>query len=423
MTIKTRNLWKRSSNGERIGTVLNEETSADIIVIGGGFTGCSAALHCAEGGASVRLIESQEIAFGGSGRNVGLVNAGLWLEPEAISKLLGKTAGSHLNDELANSPDLVFSLIEKFGIECEVQRSGTLHCAHSTAGLRNLQNRYRQLIKHSDKIKLLSAEATFQRTGTGSYLGSLFDPRAGTIQPYHYCKGLAVAALRCGAKIHEHSPAISIEPVGGGWLVRTPKGSITAKFVVQATNAYHQSISGQKTPDYVKMSYFQVATPALPAAILHEILPGGEGCWDTALLMSSFRLDRTGRLIFGGVGSLDSMGCSAHINWANRKLAKLFPQIEFSHFDYSWTGEISMTRDHLPKIQVMGPRNFAIFGYSGRGIGPGTVFGRAVAQMILGKNIRLPVEPVNDHREYFQSPKQHCLETLAALAHSAKDRF
>ncbi|MFP6681506.1 MAG: FAD-dependent oxidoreductase, partial [Gammaproteobacteria bacterium] len=123
---------------------LHDYASADLVVIGGGFTGCSAALHAAEQGAEVRLLEAETIGHGGSGRNVGLVNAGLWTPPDEDEQILGRDAGVRLNAALAEAPDLVFSLIERHAIECEAIRCGTLHCAHSAAGFRELKNRLHQ---------------------------------------------------------------------------------------------------------------------------------------------------------------------------------------------------------------------------------------------------------------------------------------
>ena len=133
------NLWRNTLQKSFSGAVLQEDATADLVIIGAGFTGCSAALHAAEQGLKVRLLEARTVAHGGSGRNVGLVNAGLWLTPCTILAQLGKPAADRLNDVLMEGPRRVFDLIEKHAIACEATRAGTLHCAHSAAGLRDIK--------------------------------------------------------------------------------------------------------------------------------------------------------------------------------------------------------------------------------------------------------------------------------------------
>ena len=132
-----KNLWQETSKEKIALGNLTKSITTDLVVIGGGFTGCSAALFAAKSGLSVTLID-QKIGYGGSGRNVGLVNAGLWMPPEKVESILGLNAGSKLNNALASAPDLVFSLIDSNQINCSANRSGTLHCAHSEKGLKDL---------------------------------------------------------------------------------------------------------------------------------------------------------------------------------------------------------------------------------------------------------------------------------------------
>ena len=128
--MKQNNLWKETSEEKVAFNLLEDSVESDIAIIGGGYTGCSAALTAAENGLSVSLID-QQIGYGGSGRNVGLVNAGLWLPPEKVEETLGKNEGIMLNEALSSAPDLVFNLINKNNISCNATRTGTLHCAHS----------------------------------------------------------------------------------------------------------------------------------------------------------------------------------------------------------------------------------------------------------------------------------------------------
>lgn len=393
-------LWQASANNDFTSPPLEGETHTDVAIIGGGYGGLSAALHLAQSGIDVQLLEAQSIGFGGSGRNVGLVNAGLWTPPDEVEARLGKAAGQRLNEAFARAPELVFDLIQKHHIDCNPVRHGTLHCATNKSGLKDLNRRFLQQLERQAPVTLLSASATAQRTGSSQFLGALFDPRAGTIQPLSYVFGLAHAALKAGANIHTQSPVLDYQHKDSHWHITTPSGKVTAKQLIVATNAYGgdanaisggaNAISGGANTKGAGQSYFtpvdycQFATRPLTAKQQETVLPYGEGCWDTAQVMSSFRLDHSGRLIIGGVGSLEDQGAHTHIGWAQRKLKALFPDLGVNEFDYMWSGRIAMSADKLPKISTIGPQAISLYGYSGRGIGPATTLGIAAAQWAMG---------------------------------------
>lgn len=415
-------LWTRTCAESVPAQPLEGDLTVDLVVVGGGYTGCSAALSAAEAGATVCLLEAHDIGFGGSGRNVGLVNAGLWLPPDDILAALGEIEGERLLGHLGQAPSRVFDLIEKHRIDCEATRAGTLHCAHTVAGYADLANRYRQQNRLGAPVRLLDAAETERGTGSPGFHGALFDARAGTIQPLGYVRGLARAAAHAGARIVEATPVLRIGRSSGSWTVGTPSGTVTADAILVATNAYH---SGPEAPgDYIPVHYFQIATAPLSDEDRRLILPGGEGCWDTALVMSSFRVDRQGRLIVGGIGNLDSPVGRVHAAWARRKIVHLFPGLAVPRIEHAWCGRIAMTADHVPKIRKIGPRGYACFGYSGRGIGPGTVFGSLAAEALLqDAPERLPLSPTAQHREAVAGLRASYYELGALAAHALKDRF
>jgi len=396
MPITQHSLWQASANNPFISQPLAHHVHTDVAIIGGGYGGLSAALELAKSGLDVHLLEAHSIGFGGSGRNVGLVNAGLWTPPDDIEATLGQAAGQKLNQAFACAPDLVFDLIQKYQIDCNPVRHGTLHCATNKRGLRDLNRRFLQQQKRQAPVELLGPKVTAQRTGSEQFLGALFDARAGTIQPLSYAFGLARAAFHFGAIIHTQSPVLSYQCKGSQWHVVTPQGRVTANRLILATNAYGKSSSAGAGAVYSKpehgpgktyftpVSYCQFATQPLTVKQQEMILPQGEGCWDTAQVMSSFRLDHTGRLIIGGLGSLEDTGAQTHVNWAHRQLNALFPNIKACEFDYMWSGHIAMTADKLPKIGAIGPQAISLYGYSGRGIGPATRLGLAAAQWAMG---------------------------------------
>ncbi|WP_421926743.1 NAD(P)/FAD-dependent oxidoreductase [Neoaquamicrobium sediminum] len=413
------NLWRASSAVHVEAPPLTADADADLVIIGGGFTGNTAALEAARRGASVIVLEGKSVGHGGSGRNVGLVNAGLWLPPRDVVAQMGQEAGLKLVGLLADAPKLVWSLIERENIDCDATPNGTLHLAHSAAGLRNLEERHRQGVELGASVQLFDARETARRTGSRAFYGSLFDPRAGTIQPLSYARGLASAALRAGACLHEQTAVSRVERIGDRWQVTANGHTVRAGSLLLATNAYFKGINIAVRPQFVAVNYCQFATAPMSEPLRAEILSGGEGCWDTALVMSSFRTDRAGRMIVGGIGDAGGPGAAIHAGWARRKLRQVYPQLADLAFEHAWHGRIAMTGDHIPKILKLGPSAYACFGYSGRGIGPGTVFGtRAAAALLDGREDDLPVAPVAAHTERFVGAWAAYYEAGAVLTHA-----
>jgi len=419
-----RNLWHSTSIDLLKTNRLNKDESVDVVIIGGGYTGVSCALRLAEKGSAVMLLEAEYIGFGGSGRNVGLVNSGLWLEPEKVEKLLGKSGGEKLNQTLARGPELVFSNIDKYNIDCELTQAGTLHCAHSSGGLTNLEERLRQYRIRGLKVELLSKSETESKLGTSIYQGALHLKEAGTIQPLSYVRGLAYAAVTAGASIHQNTAVNAIERKNQSWEIETSTYNIKTEAVILATNAYHQSVNISAAPIYTPVHYFQTATKPLDEELLKRILPGREGCWDTATIMSSIRRDQAGRIILGAIGSLDLPSGYIHYNWAQHRLKKLYPFLSNVEFEHAWHGRIAYSKDHLPHIVEFGPNAISLFGYSGRGVGPGTVFGQAAADYILSGDLSyLPIPPVRSYTEKFTRLKGAFYECGSKIFHGSTAIF
>lgn len=404
-------LWAHSALPAPDTRALQGKHDSSVVVIGGGFTGLSAALHLAEAGKNVIVLEAAEIGYGGSGRNVGLVNAGLWTNPDDIDEVLGKTYGDRLDQALGQAPDLVFSLIQRFGIQCEATRNGTLHLAHSKSAVKCLEDRTRQLTRRGAPVQLLDAKTTAEKTGSQSYYGSILDPRAGTIQPLGYVRGLAAAALSLGAQIYTHSPItrLSRNSDDKGWTVRSESGEVTADKVILATNAYSNGLWPGLKQTFTPLHFFQFASEPLPSELLSDILPGKEGCWDTCQIMTSLRLDQSGRIVLGSVGQIPEQGSGFLKNWAGDYLKKFYPGLyskvvasnKKEFWNFCWSGQIAYTPDHLPHLHVLAPDLITCIGYSGRGIGPGTVMGTAMAEHILGEPFSSFPLPVTELSKVF----------------------
>ncbi|MFW2588755.1 NAD(P)/FAD-dependent oxidoreductase [Sagittula sp. SSi028] len=375
-------LWQATA--ERLSVDAPMLNTCDVAVIGGGYTGLATALFAAEAGLAVQVLEAGQIGSGASGRNVGLVNAGLWLPPREVERRLGPELGPRFVSLFADAPRQVFDLIERYQIRCEARRDGTLHAAHASSGMRDLTARHQAWRKLGAPVELLDAQDMAGATGTTAFAGGLRDMRAGTVNPMGYARGLAWAARTAGAHIAECAPVETLRRDGGGWIVSGPAGDLRATSVVLATNAFSAALRPELARCFAIIRYQQLATEPLGPQVAH-VLPRGEGLWDTGLVMRSLRKDHAGRLILGTMGHLaGSADRGASAAWAQRLLRRWFPDLGPQRFEAAWDGQIAMTPDHLPRILQLDNGLYCPIGYNGRGVTTGTVFGRALADVLAG---------------------------------------
>jgi glycine/D-amino acid oxidase-like deaminating enzyme len=422
---RSHGLWEKTAPAPPKTVKLQGAAKADVVVIGGGYTGLSTALHLAEAGTSVILLEANEIGFGGAGRNVGLINAGMWVMPDDLPGELGPVHGERLLNLLGNGPRAVMEIIDRHGIECELERQGTLHCAVGPAGRKEIEARAEQWQRRGAPVEILDNAETEHRIGTSAYQGALLDKRAGTLQPLAYARGLAHAASKAGAILHTSSPVDGYERTAQGWNVTTANGSVDAQWIVVATDAYSKGPFSAVRDEQVFLPYFNFATVPLGDNLRKSILAERQGCWDTKEVLSSFRMDKAGRMVFGSVGALRGTGLSIHRNWARRALKAIFPQIGDIAFENEWYGQIGMTTNALPRFHKFAPGVIGFSGYNGRGISPGTVFGKTLAAHILGQLSEndLPLPLTDPQAPPFRSIKEAWYEAGAQLAHLAGARF
>ncbi|MDJ0638558.1 MAG: FAD-binding oxidoreductase [Paracoccaceae bacterium] len=385
-------LWDLTSEEVEAECVSLPEVTVDVAIVGGGFTGLSTALHCAQKGLSAHVIEAKHIGFGGSGRNVGLVNAALWLPPAKVREMLGPTYGDRFLRRFSEGPSIVFDLIEKHQMRCEVTKTGTIHAAHGPAGLDDLKDRHAEWQRIGEPVDLLDAAEVSKMIGTKAFHGGLLDHRAGTINPMGYCRGLARAACAAGANITTGARATKLEQVGDAWLVKTSKGDLRAKAVVLGTNAYTDELWPGLKNVFTMIHYLQFATTPLGPDAAH-ILPGKQGVWDTGQIMFNVRRDAKNRLLIGTMGRvIGSRDKGLTRRWAEKRVSAIFPELGQVIFEDAWHGQIAMTPDHLPRVHQLAPGLWTAIGYNGRGITTGTLFGIAMADLLTGmKPVDLPL--------------------------------
>ncbi len=360
------------------------EGVVDVAIVGGGFTGLSTALHCAQKGLSAHVLEANHIGFGGSGRNVGLVNAAVWLPPAKVREKLGKDYGDRFLRRFSDGPSVVFDLIEKHQIRCEATKTGTIHAAHGPAGLDDLKARHAEWQRIGEPVDLLGAEDVAKMVGTKAFHGGLLDHRAGTINPMGYCRGLARAAVAAGAKITTGARVEGLDRDGETWRVTSSVGTVRAKAVVLGTNAYTDELWPGLKNVFTMIHYLQFATAPMGEAAAH-ILPGRQGVWDTGQIMFNVRRDAKDRLLIGTMGRvIGDKDSGLTRRWAEKRISAIFPELGRVTFEDAWHGQIAMTPDHLPRVHQLAPGLWTAIGYNGRGITTGTLFGIAMADLLTG---------------------------------------
>ena len=378
-------LWAATATPGRSFPALEGETRADVAIIGGGFTGLSAALHLAEGGNDVVLLEAAEPGWGASGRNGGQVIPGLKHDPDVLEAMVGPDLGPRMVKAVGTSADVVFSLIERHAIQCDAVRQGWIQLAHAPAALATATRRAESWARYGADVALLSREEVAQLVGSTRYIGGWIDRRGGGVQPLSYARGLAAAASRAGARIHGGSPALRAARQDKNWRIETPKGAVVADTVIIGTNGYTGRLWPGLAQTVMPLYSFQIATTPLSENLRRTILAQGQVASDTRRLLRYFRIDAHGRLVMGGRGPFkDNPGPddAARLRAAVRSL---FPQLGEQPWEFHWSGRVAMTADHLPHLHELAPGVHAGLGFNGRGVGMATLMGKFLAQRALGK--------------------------------------
>ena len=388
-------LWAATAPQAPATEKLVEHMKTDVLIVGGGFTGCSTALHLARKNVEVILLESAEIGFGGSGRNIGLVNAGLWLDPEVVLRRLPAPYGERILAGLGAAPALVKEIADRHGISCSPGGRGVMKMAHSPAASKAVAGLVRQWRDRGAPVEFVPKQQLDEALGTRRSCGGLADHRTFTIQPLGYARGLAAAAQAAGARIHTESRVSSLTQSEARWTATTAEGSVSAERVVVCTGAYSTDLIPGLASAFTPAGCFALATRPLPKRLRSQILPDGAAFFDSRPAMHFARYDDTHRLIIGTLGWLPPH--KAAVGWGLKVLGHYFPQLSDVAFDFAWTGNIDFTDDHIPWISRPAPGLHAIGGFNGRGIGPGTFWGAVLAEWLTGlpdEDLPLPVRPI-----------------------------
>lgn len=377
-------LWAATAAAAPDLPTLEGELTADVVVVGGGFTGLSTALHTAERGLSVVLLEAGEIGNGASGRNGGQVIPGLKMDPSELRRDYGQDMGGRIVKLSGGAADLVFDLIRRHAMDCPANQGGWIQGAHSKVALKSVLARAGEWQREGAPADILDKKAIAEETGHDFYEGGWIDRRAGQVNPLAYARGLARAAVKAGARLFVRARATGIEKDGDGWRVRTAKGSVRAGQVALCTDAYSDDLWPGLRTAQVPVKSVQIATAPLGHNVRTRILPGGAVASETRKLAVYYRLDADGRLLMGGRGPMSEHVGNATLDTLVRTVRRLWPFLDSTPYEYAWSGTVGLTLDHMPHLCRLAPGVITGLGYNGRGVAMASAMGPQLAKRVLG---------------------------------------
>ncbi len=376
---------------------LRADARAEVAIVGAGYTGLSTALHLAERGTAVTLLEAHEPGWGAAGRNGGQVNAGLKHEPDEVERHLGPVHGPKLVQLAGDAPAYLFGLVDRLGIGCEARREGTIRAVRGPRYTAALQASVEQWRRRGAMVESWTAGQVAAATGTRRYIAASFDPRGGSVNPLGLARGLAAAAIKAGAVIHGDSRALKLERAGLGWRIETAGGSVQAGKVVLATDGYSDELWPGLRTSIVPLYSSIIASEPLSAELAASILPGGGVVFESGEITTYYRIDRDGRLLMGGRGPQHRATRRAEYQHLVRMALRLWPALAGVSWTHWWNGQFALTPDFYPRLH-MPERNLLIaLGYSGRGVALATALGAQLAAACSGaaaEDLALPATRV-----------------------------
>jgi len=390
---------------------LEGDARADIVVVGGGITGLSTALHAAEGGAKVILLEAREPGWGASGRNGGQVNPGLKHDPDAVERDFGIELGRRMNALSGGAPQFVFDLIRRNAIECDARQNGTLRAAVGERHAAAIRVTVDQWARRGAPVELLDRAGIESATGHDRYVAAMLDRRGGDLNPLSFARGLARAAQRAGAAVHGGTQVRRLRQAGGAWEAQTDHGSVSAAHVVLATNGYTDELWPRLQRTIVPLFGAIAATEKLPDSVSRTIMPGRTVLYESGAVTVYYRVEAGQRLLIGGRGPMREISAAAAIPHLTAYAHKLWPALEGARWTYGWGGRLAMTRDHYPHVHEPQRGILICVGYNGRGVAMATTMGAQLARRIVH-----PDEPLDMPVTRIETIPLHALWPLAVKA-------
>ncbi|KFL29968.1 gamma-glutamylputrescine oxidoreductase [Devosia riboflavina] len=367
---------------------LEGEVTADICVVGAGYSGMSTAIHLAEQGLKVVVVEAAEVGWGASGRNGGQVVNGLNASLATIGRRYGEKTANFVGGLVQEGAGIIYDWVARYGIDCDLKR-GNIYAAYTEQHMRDLEAKKALWRRHGmDDHELLDRAAVRDHIGSDVYAGGMIDHSGGHMHPLNLVLGEARAFEGLGGMIYEHSPVTRVSQSPDSAVVETASGRVTAKTVVVCGNAYLGNVVPELTSRVMPVSTQMMATAPLGKERAEALLPTGMCVEDVRYILDYFRISGDYRLIFGGgvvYGGTDPADVVAKLR---PNMEKVFPQLKGERIDFAWSGNFALSFSRVPQMGRLGNRIYFAHGYSGHGVTGSHLFGRILSEAIQGNTKR-----------------------------------
>lgn len=400
----TNSYYAASANPAPLRETLRGGVVADVCVIGGGIAGCSTALHLAERGYRVVLLEGQQVGWGASGRSGGQIIFGYSCSQEVLESQLGLAKARQLFDISIEALELVRDRVRRHAIDCDLHW-GHVHTAikhRQVDELKGWQEELETQYRYGS-LRWLDQEATRELIGSERYIGALYDSRSGHLHTLNYTLGLAAAAEAAGVQIYENSAVIRIDH-GDPAIVVTDAGQVRATHVALCCNAYIGALSPIQRKRIMPVGTYIVATEPMDEQRTRALLSQNVAVSDVNFVLDYFRLSDDHRLLFGGRVSYSGRDALNTTKATRARMLKVFPQLSGVGIDYAWGGYVDITMNRAPDFGRIGLNVYYLQGFSGHGIALTGLAGKLLAEAIGGEAERFDLFTEIKHRDFPGGP-------------------
>lgn len=383
-------LWEATAQPARDYPVLSGEQKADVVIIGSGYTGLSAAHHIAKSGLSPVVLEANRPGWGASGRNGGVITAKFRLSFREIDAAHGRAMARRMYEIAHESTDIVEELVSEFGIaSANLTRTGQVKAAHNETTLKAAIDEANWMTREmgSAEVRILDKNGVRDETGSDVFVGGVLNPGSGGIHPLNYLRGLADGVARRGVPIFQESPVVKLRREKDGVVVETPRGAVRARQAIIATNSY-SDLTGATAHMQRTLIPFRsalIATEKLPRNLAGKLMPTGRTYTETKRMMRWFRMVDN-RVIFGGRGAFGKQDSQAAFDALRNAMVGIFPDLAEVPLEYKWSGLVAMTLDSVPHIGRIDDRTLVSMGYNGAGVAMSSLMGRYLAAFVRGES-------------------------------------
>jgi gamma-glutamylputrescine oxidase len=364
---------------------LQGDERADVCVIGAGYSGLSAALHLAERGYSVILLDAERVAFGASGRNGGQLGTGHRKDQRELEEKLGREWAHRLWSLAEDSVATVKGLIEKHKIDCDL-KPGVLQAAWKRGETAWLEEEAAHMASEYgyDQLQFIPPSDMRDHVASERYHGGLLDKGAAHLHPLNYALGLARAAKNAGVRIFENSRVTKIDHTDPA-TIHTAAGKVTANFAILACNGYLKNLEPRIAGRIMPVNNFIIATEPLGEAGAKALIPHDVAVQDTKFVIDYYRLSVDGRLLFGGGENYSARFPKDIAAFVRKPMLRVFPHLADVKIDYAWGGTLAITMPRLPDFGRLAPNVIYAQGFSGQGINIATLAGKLMAEAVAGQ--------------------------------------